>query len=138
MQVESNIHTKWSRIPAIDVTTMSPDQSWNGFHVPSNITKYSNNNNNNNNNMKYAPDVRMGPDGLPVDPREWTRYHVYLWLVNLAACEGLDGTQITEKFKMNGKALCLMSLEMYLSRVPAGGKILYRDFRSRLTRALSL
>jgi hypothetical protein len=111
---------------------MDADQSWNGFHVPSNI-KY-----NNNNNVKYTPDVRMGADGLPVDPREWTRFHVYLWLKNLAAGEGLDGTEITEKFKMNGKALCLMSLEMYLSRVPHGGKILYRDFRFRLTRALNL
>lgn len=38
---------------------------------------------------------------------------------------------------MNGKALCLMSLDMYLVRVPIGGKMMYRDFRVRLAKAMS-
>lgn len=81
----------------------------------------------------------MGHDGLPVDPREWTRSHVWMWLNNLALSEGLPlTTELAQKFPMNGKALCLMSLDMYLSRVPVGGKMLYKDFRIRLARAMSL
>lgn len=102
--------------------------------------------------------VKMGPDGLPIgelfahclstfslnalllflDPRDWTRQEVKLWILNLGKSEGVDASHIADKFKMNGKALCLMSVEMFLSRFPTGGKMLYRDFRLRLTRALSL
>ena len=42
-----------------------------------------------------------------------------------------------ERFQMNGKALCLMDLSMFLYRVPDGGERLYQDFQSRLQRALS-
>ena len=73
------------------------------------------------------------------DPRDWTRQDVKRWIVNLGKSEGIhDVDHISDKFKMNGKALCLMSVEMFLSRFPTGGKMLYRDFRLRLTRALSL
>lgn len=64
---------------------------------------------------------------------------MWKWLNDLAALEGLTITpDIAQKFPMNGKALCLMSLDMYLNRVPVGGKTLYRDFRLRMTRAMSL
>jgi hypothetical protein len=43
-----------------------------------------------------------------------------------------------ERFPMNGKALCLMSVEMFLQRVPLGGKLLYKDFQLRLGRAMYL
>jgi ETS-domain lacking len=57
----------------------------------------------------------------------------------LAHAEGLEPSpELAEKFPMNGKALCLMTLDMYLSRVPVGGKMLYRDFRVRLARAMAL
>ena len=36
---------------------------------------------------------------------------------------------------MNGKALCLMSLEMFAERVPLGGKLLYKDFKIRMAEA---
>lgn len=89
--------------------------------------------------MKHNNRQRTGSDGLPVDPREWTRSDVWMWLNNLAKSEGLPlTTELAQKFPMNGKALCLMSLDMYLSRVPIGGKMLYRDFRIRLARAMSL
>ena len=39
------------------------------------------------------------------------------------------------RFQMNGKALCLMSLQMFAFRVPIGGKLLYKDFQLRLTSA---
>lgn len=112
-------------------------------------------------NIENATVVKMGPDDLPIgkllaicllcvnipfnvrfylflDPRDWTRQEVMLWILNLGKSEGIDAHHIADKFKMNGKALCLMSVEMFLSRFPGGGKMLYRDFRLRLTRALSL
>lgn len=115
-------------------------------------------------NIENASMVKMGPDGLPIgelfalvfvcsmcqqlfplfspllilDPRDWTRQDVKTWILCLGKSEGIDAHHIADKFKMNGKALCLMSVEMFLSRFPQGGKMLYRDFRLRLTRALSL
>ncbi|KAH8401621.1 hypothetical protein KR009_006795 [Drosophila setifemur] len=81
----------------------------------------------------------MGSDDLPLDPRDWTRADVWKWLIRMAVSEGLDVTpELPQKFPMNGKALCLMSLDMYLCRVPVGGKMLYRDFRVRLARAMSV
>ncbi|XP_034652611.1 uncharacterized protein LOC117891310 [Drosophila subobscura] len=81
----------------------------------------------------------MGSDGLPLDPRDWTRADVWKWLINMAVSEGLEVTpELPQKFPMNGKALCLMSLDMYLCRVPVGGKMLYRDFRVRLARAMAV
>lgn len=112
-------------------------------------------------NIENTTVVKMGADGLPIgelnlrlvcvmsifhvptkclflDPRDWTRQEVKLWILNLGKSVGMDAQHIADKFKMNGKALCLMSVEMFLSRFPEGGKMLYRDFRLRLTRALSL
>jgi hypothetical protein len=45
---------------------------------------------------------------------------------------------IAERFPTNGKGLCLMliSPDMFTRRVPQGGHILFRDFRSRLMRAV--
>ncbi len=42
-----------------------------------------------------------------------------------------------DRFLMNGKAVCLMSLAMFTARVPVGGKLLFRDFKTRLGRAVS-
>uniref|UniRef100_T1GM56 PNT domain-containing protein n=1 Tax=Megaselia scalaris TaxID=36166 RepID=T1GM56_MEGSC len=79
-------------------------------------------------------------DHLPADPRNWSRADVWKWLETTATNEGLPDVithELPMKFPMNGKALCLMTLDMYLSRVPVGGKMLYRDFRTRLARAMS-
>ena len=43
----------------------------------------------------------------------------------------------TERFLMNGKAVCLMSVAMFSARVPLGGKLLYRDFQIRLADAMA-
>ncbi|XP_058461878.1 ETS homologous factor [Malaya genurostris] len=155
MQVESA--TKW-RVPPLDLSAVSVlsnenDRRWN------NTTTNNNNNNNHHNQLPHhhyhhhhasntssgqapqppAKKIQYGADGLPIDPRDWTRANVWTWLINLAQSEGLDiSPELAQKFPMNGKALCLMSLDMYLSRVPIGGKMLYRDFRVRLARAMSL
>lgn len=82
--------------------------------------------------------IRFFHEAIFLDPRDWTRQDVKSWILNLGKSEGVDASHIAEKFKMNGKALCLMSVEMFLARFPTGGKMLYRDFRLRLTRAMSL
>ena len=40
----------------------------------------------------------------------------------------------TDRFLMNGKALCLMNDRMFRYRVPRGGDKLYTDFQQRLWR----
>lgn len=109
------------------------------------ISSTSNSSDDNNNRLMSADDGTtsllhpLGSDGLPLDPRDWTRADVWKWLINMAVSEGLEVTaELPQKFPMNGKALCLMSLDMYLCRVPVGGKMLYRDFRVRLARAMAL
>lgn len=98
----------------------------------------SNGNSNHSSNFQQTSLHQIGSDGLPLDPRDWTRADVWKWLINMAVSEGLEVTpELPQKFPMNGKALCLMSLDMYLCRVPVGGKMLYRDFRVRLARAMA-
>lgn len=57
------------------------------------------------------------------------------WIEHTAARQGLPGVN-PDRFLMNGKALCLMSLSMFTFRVPLGGKALYRDFQLRLGAAM--
>lgn len=130
MQVESGF-TKYSgRVPPLDLSNVNvcqrdSDLRWN--KMPTSHPK------------KVPQDIHYGTDGLPIDPRDWSRADVWKWLINMAISEGLEATpDLAQKFPMNGKALCLMTLDMYLSRVPVGGKMLYRDFRVRLARAMSL
>lgn len=41
-----------------------------------------------------------------------------------------------DRFEMNGKGLCLMTMDMFVYRVPEGGKLLYTDFQRRLRLAV--
>ncbi|XP_053963887.1 ETS homologous factor [Anastrepha obliqua] len=116
-------------------------------HTPAHSPSSNNNGNNTSTNNNHFNTIlpqhtslqQLGSDGLPLDPRDWTRADVWKWLINMAVSEGLEVTpELPQKFPMNGKALCLMSLDMYLCRVPVGGKMLYRDFRVRLARAMAL
>ena len=71
------------------------------------------------------------------DPRQWSRQDVQDWLLWMVIRHNLpaDSSSIPQKFQMNGKALCLMSLQMFSFRVPIGGKLLYKDFQLRMTSA---
>uniref|UniRef100_A0A182SQU7 PNT domain-containing protein n=1 Tax=Anopheles maculatus TaxID=74869 RepID=A0A182SQU7_9DIPT len=144
MQVESA--TKW-RVPPLDLSAVSvltneTERRWNHGTNHGNGgsgTTNLNGRESNPSSQTAIKKIQYGADGLPIDPRDWTRANVWTWLINLAQSEGLDiSPELAQKFPMNGKALCLMSLDMYLSRVPIGGKMLYRDFRVRLARAMSL
>ena len=72
---------------------------------------------------------------LPEDPRLWSRADVCEWVAWMCSSHSLPRPN-TERFLMNGKAVCLMSVTMFTSRVPLGGKLLYRDFQIRLASAL--
>ncbi|XP_052748751.1 transcription factor ETV7 isoform X2 [Galleria mellonella] len=69
-------------------------------------------------------------DDLPLDPRSWGRAEVGRWVARRGG--------LPERFPMNGKALCLMTKEMFASRVPHSGHALHQDFRRRLAKALAL
>lgn len=72
---------------------------------------------------------------LPKDPRQWSRDDVAVWLVHVMDQHRLPAVS-TDRFLMNGKALCLMTMEMFVQRVPLGGKLLYKDFQLRLSNVL--
>ena len=72
---------------------------------------------------------------LPEDPRDWSRAEVCTWVTWLCSAHHLPSPD-TDRFLMNGKAVCLMTVGMFSTRVPLGGKLLYRDFQIRLAKAL--
>eukprot|EP00095_Tigriopus_kingsejongensis_P007675 maker-scaffold156_size297567-snap-gene-1.35 protein:Tk07675 transcript:maker-scaffold156_size297567-snap-gene-1.35-mRNA-1 annotation:"hypothetical protein TcasGA2_TC015494" len=72
---------------------------------------------------------------LPSDPRSWMREDVQTWIQYMSEVHGLPSIQ-SDRFLMNGKALCLMTMEMFCQRVPLGGKMLYKDFQLRLSMAM--
>ena len=73
---------------------------------------------------------------LPEDPRLWSRADVCEWVAWMCRSHSLPRPN-TERFLMNGKAVCLMSPAMFSNRVPLGGKLLYKDFQIRLAKAVS-
>ena len=94
----------------------------------------------------------LKPD-LPQDPRHWSRADVCDWVIWMCSNHHLPNPDIDrsvgafgpvftfhiyklDRFLMNGKAVCLMSVQMFSNRVPLGGKLLYRDFQIRLAKAL--
>lgn len=88
---------------------------------------------------QFAPEDGAGKwnkePTLPKDPRQWSRDDVARWVQHVSAVHQLPSVQL-DRFLMNGKALCLMTIEMFVSRVPLGGKLLYKDFQLRLSSAL--
>lgn len=74
-------------------------------------------------------------DTMPLDPREWSASDVQKWIQWASFSYKLKSIP-SERFQMNGKALCLMDLSMFMFRVPDGGERLYDDFQTRLKKAL--
>ena len=79
--------------------------------------------------------LQLFPHFNIADPRCWSREDVQTWIRHLAAVHNLPAVQ-PDRFLMNGKALCLMTMEMFCQRVPLGGKMLYKDFQLRLSMAM--
>lgn len=69
------------------------------------------------------------------DPRTWVRDDVQNWIRYMSRIHGLPCVE-ADRFLMNGKALCLMTMDMFSQRVPLGGKMLYKDFQLRLSTAM--
>ena len=86
--------------------------------------------------MWQSTSSEMLPPYLPKDPRCWTREEVCQWVNYTLTSHSLPCPEI-ERFLMNGKAVCLMSVAMFTNRVPLGGKLLYRDFQIRLAEAMA-
>ena len=55
------------------------------------------------------------------DPRCWSREDVQTWIRHLAAVHNLPAVQ-PDRFLMNGKALCLMTMEMAMRAFLATGR----------------
>ena len=70
------------------------------------------------------------------DPRQWTRENVATWLLHARVQYQLGNTH-PECFPMNGKSLLLMTREMFLSRVPEGGGVLFEDIQLKLQKVIS-
>ncbi len=71
------------------------------------------------------------------DPRLWSREDVQTWIHFMSSVHSLPSVQ-SDRFLMNGKALCLMNMDMFCQRVPLGGKELFKDFQLRLSVAMYL
>jgi len=82
------------------------------------------------NNCKRGPTTVLKGGRLPLDPKLWTHEHVVFWLRDLARKHNffID----TERFLMNGKGLCFMTLEGFRSRSPQGGALLHADLQKKL------
>ncbi len=63
------------------------------------------------------------------------REDVQTWIRYMSSVHGLPSVQ-SDRFLMNGKALCLMTMDMFCQRVPLGGKMLFKDFQLRLSMAM--
>ena len=59
-----------------------------------------------------------------------------LWLLHAGIQYQLGDTH-PERFPMNGKALLLMTREMFLARVPEGGGVLFEDIQLKLQKVIT-
>jgi len=73
---------------------------------------------------------------LPKDPRRWSKDDINLWLMELSLEHNINPPLDSNKFPFNGKALCTLKMEMYVSRVPEFGKMLFKDVQLKLAKAL--
>jgi len=67
---------------------------------------------------------------LPLDPNRWTHDHVVCWLHHVARKHNFQVE--VDKFRMNGKGLCFMTLDGFRSRSPLGGALLHADLKQKL------
>ncbi|XP_028401746.1 transcription factor ETV6-like [Dendronephthya gigantea] len=84
---------------------------------------------------RHGHEATFMGENFPEDPRQWSCQDVRNWLDWMGITYNIRNIDVL-KFHMNGKALCLMTLDMFLYRVPTGGNLLYHDFQSRLQRTV--
>ena len=59
-----------------------------------------------------------------------------IWLLH-AGVQYQLGDTYPEKFPMNGKALIMMTRDMFISRVPEGGGLLFEDVQLKLQKVIT-
>lgn len=69
-----------------------------------------------------------------VDPRNWEMRDVLEWLRWAGKMYNIKNADL-DKFRMNGKGLCMLTRNGFLYRVPNGGDLLFRDFQMQLQEA---
>uniref|UniRef100_H2YBF1 PNT domain-containing protein n=1 Tax=Ciona savignyi TaxID=51511 RepID=H2YBF1_CIOSA len=67
---------------------------------------------------------------LPKDPMQWSEVHVMTWVRDLSIIFRFEVD--LSLFVMNGKGVCLVSLDGFRFRSPAGGALLYTDLQQKL------
>jgi len=134
-------HNRLSPIPPSSSSSTTEDSVHNRSSSTQNhlnISLYSNPDSINALNRTYKDKKFVSKAGqlhLPEDPRTWLREDVEKWVHYMMEIHSLPSIQ-TDRFLMNGKALCLMTIDMFCQRVPLGGKTLYKDFQLRLSQAM--
>lgn len=73
------------------------------------------------------------PASLAKYPQTWTKEEVGVWLRWCADEYSIEPVQ-SEKFDLNGKALCLLSRSDFMERVPKNGDVLYNCLQSLMTK----
>ena len=116
---------------SIDQKWMPPLTERNNFNETSMVTpgRYSTSSS----HAMEPPDSRQ--EFFPTDPREWTSTDVKRWIQWASMTFKLRNLH-PDRFQMNGKALCLMDLSMFMYREPECGEKLYKDFQNRLQKAM--
>jgi hypothetical protein len=87
--------------------------------------------------FQRAMDRGFSPGQLPLDPLKWDRDQVQQWLTISAAKYRIRHVDL-RKFRMNGRALCLVSPSGFEARVPDSGSMLYSELCLRLQQAATL
>merc|ERR1712096_177418 len=68
--------------------------------------------------------------GIPLNPNKWSRLHVLKWVhyISISTQTNID----FEKFSMNGRGLCYISLDGFINRSPECGKFLHSELQKKL------
>jgi len=85
---------------------------------------------NNNNHINSSCNLQVNETNQGY-PESWSRQQVIDWIKWCSSEYGLHDIPIN-KFEMNGKALCMLTEEMFKQRVPNSGDILYRALKNLL------
>jgi len=81
-------------------------------------------------NLLRSEIIKCRKLGIPLNPNRWSRFHVLKWVhyISISTNTKID----FEKFSMNGRGLCYISLDGFLHRSPECGKLLHSELQKKL------
>jgi len=81
-------------------------------------------------NLLRSEIIKCRKLGIPLNPNKWSRLHVLKWVhyISISTQTNID----FEKFSMNGRGLCYISLDGFISRSPECGKFLHSELQKKL------